>query len=82
MNNKRYLYIAEWNYSPSNGISNKIAAQVSALNKVTPTELCLIQSNKLTLNDEVIVKRGSSLFSRVIKYYMLYKLIKKNNTFR
>ncbi len=78
MNNKRYLYIAEWNYSPSNGISKKIVAQVTALNKVTPTDLCLIQSNKLTFNDEDIVKKDSSLFSRIVKYYILYKLIKKN----
>lgn len=79
MKSNKYLYIAQWNFSKGNGISNKIAAQVEALNQINPTDLCLIEDNHLSFNGRVILSRGNSLFGRLSKYKALYSIIKKNN---
>jgi hypothetical protein len=79
MTNNKYLYIAQWNFSLGNGISNKIASQVEALNQINPTDLCLIEQDKLTFNGQSITSKNNSLFGRLCKYKRLYSVIKKNN---
>jgi len=75
----KYLYIAQWKFSLGNGISNKIAAQAEALNEINPTDLCLLDEDKLTFNGQTIISKNNSIFGRFIKYKKLYSIIKKNN---
>lgn len=79
MASNKYLYIAQWNFSLGNGITNKIASQVEALNQINPTDLCLIEDDKLSFNGKSVISKSNSLFGRLIKYKCLYSLIKKNN---
>lgn len=79
MLSNKYLYIAQWNFSLGNGISNKIASQVEALGQINPTDLCLIEDDKLSFNGESIILKNNSLLGRLVKYNALYSIIKKNN---
>ena len=74
---KKCLYLAEWNFSPGNGISNKILAQRNALNNLFHTDLCFLESERVLFNEKVLITKGNSLIGRIIKYYSLFKVVKK-----
>lgn len=76
MKNK-YLYLAQFDPLLGSGIFNKIIEQVEGLNKIEPTDLCLIEDKQLTLNRKNILLKSNSIFSKINMYIKLYTLITK-----
>lgn len=76
---RKLLYFAQWNYSKSNGISNKIIGQVDGLNEFYNTDLCLIENEVLTFNNTPRLKANNGILGKVRKYFSLLKIIRKNN---
>lgn len=76
---KKCLYLAEWNFSSGNGICNKILSQRNALNNLFHTDLCFLESERVLFNEEVLIIKGNSLIGRILKYYFLFKKVKKQD---